>query len=82
MFDSVPNKISEEIRVKIKDYANDLLNGKEPVHNLLFMQKQYTALVAMGFRKKLTVGTSKRLAKNLVSKLFEDIIEEINSEKN
>lgn len=81
MFNSIPSDVSTNIRKSVNMYATALMNGETPSTNLPTLQKQYTAVVTMGFRKKASVVVAKRLARNLVSAYFEDLIEEINSSR-
>jgi hypothetical protein len=81
MFNSIPSEISANIRKSVNMYATALMNGQTPSTNLPTLQKQYTAVVTMSFRKKASTVVAKRLARNLVSTYFEDLIEEINQSK-
>lgn len=77
MLHTIPLQMSEDIRKKVMNYAVQVSKGETPQQNLQSLQTQYVALLTMNFRKRVPVVTAKRVAKELMSEYFENLMSEI-----
>jgi hypothetical protein len=79
MFDSVPNDMQNAIDEKFINYVNCLKAGSElPSYNLAKLQDNYTKLLTMRLRAKMPVTMARRIAKNLMSSYFENLMRTVN----